>query len=74
MKNVIKLLMLTLMLKVWWHEHELWGPAAEHVSYYMNAASPENNSIFVKDLNGGFHWVQLGDITEVKWVEVKVVK
>lgn len=74
MKKVFQFLMLTVMLKVWWHDHGLWGDMHNHESIYMNCASLGDRVIFVRDMNGSFNWVYISDITTQKWVDVKADK
>jgi len=73
MKNVIKLLMLTVMLKVWWHDHGMWGSDHEHEGIYLNGTI-HKDEIFVRDEHGTLCWVNTEDITKQKWVEVKAEK
>ncbi len=72
MKSVIKLLMLTVMLKVWWHDHGVWGSDHEHEGIYMNSTQ-FGHQLLVREQNS-FHWVEIEDITNQKWVEVKADK
>lgn len=74
MKRVVKLLLLTVMLKVWWHDKDRYGKDFEHESIVLSAtpyASCGGEAIFVVDVTNdrGFHWITKDLITKKAFIE-----
>ena len=74
MKNIFQTLMLTIMLKVWWHTEGLWGDMHEHESVFLTAQTNGNETRwYVLDTNNTrkFHWINPEtQVTKTAWVEM----
>lgn len=75
MKHILPLLILTVMLKIWWHDLDRYGDDYYHESIVISA-DYKSGEIFVKDINNDmdFHWITKKQITNTQWIDKEADK
>jgi hypothetical protein len=73
MKQILSLLLLTVMLRVWWPDYQAFGQSYKAGTGILIDVGEDDFSLVRTD-DGNLTWVMFNHINKTKWVEVKAEK
>ena len=76
MKNIIRLLCLTVMLRVWWYYGglDISHPGETGTGILIGTYGDTSTQLLVRRNNGSLYTIIRGTIIKTKWVEVSADK